>query len=136
LTTGSSTGLTDEQVVKPLLVLFGLHGFLLIFIFLWSDLVKARIFEQDSKKVFKSIFRCLGMALRHFFSFYFLGLLLLAMPLILFVGFYLLRVSMRVDTMGVVLLLFLVQQVLIFLRVFLRVWRLSAAFRYYLKISM
>ncbi|MFA5814410.1 MAG: hypothetical protein WC865_02170 [Bacteroidales bacterium] len=135
LTTGSREGLTDQQIVCPFLFIMGGHLILLVFVFLLADLVKSRLFEQDSRKVFKTIFKCLKMAFRRFFSFYFLGLLLLVFPLVLFAGFYLIRSSILVNTAGTILFIFVIQQVMIFLRIFLRVWRLAATYSYYLKIS-
>jgi len=127
--------MTDEQVVRPLIFIMGGHLILLVFLFLLADLVKSRLFEQDSVKVLKTIFKCLKMACRRFFSFYFLGLLLLVFPLALFAGFYLIRSSIVVNTTTVILFIFVIQQVMIFLRIFLRVWRLAAMYSYYLKIS-
>ena len=132
---GSKVGLTDEQIVRPLFFILAGHLILLIFLFLLADLAKSRLFEQDSRKVLKSIFKCLKLAFRHFFSFWFLGLLLLAVPLALFTGFYLVRSSVVVSTTGMILLLFVIQQAMILFRLILRVWRLAATYHYYLKIS-
>jgi hypothetical protein len=135
LVTGSQEALTDQQQIRPLVFLICGHAVLLVFILLLSDLVKSRLFEQDSRKVLKTLFSCLKMALRHFFSFYFLGLLLLVVPLLLIAGFYLFRSSFAVSTAGLILLMFLIQQLVVLLRVFLRVWRLAGVYRYYLKIN-
>lgn len=135
LTVGSQTDLTDEQVVRPLLFVMSGHFILLVFLFLLGDLVKSMLFEQDSRKVFKTIFRCMKTAFRNFFAFYSLALLLLIIPIALFTGYYLVRSSFLVDTTLLILVAFLLQQALIFLRIFLRIWRLSAAYQFYLNIS-
>ncbi|MCX6223515.1 MAG: hypothetical protein NTV01_01960 [Bacteroidia bacterium] len=135
LTTGSQVGLTDQQVMRPLFFLMGGHLILLVYIFLLADLVKSRLFEQDTRKVLKTIFKCLKMSLKRLFSFYFLGLLLLALPLALFAGFYLVRSSIIDNATGIILFVFVIQQVIIFLRIFLRVWRLATTYVYHLKIS-
>jgi hypothetical protein len=135
LVTGSQTGLTDEAVVRPLVMIMAGHLILITFLLLWSDLVKSRLFEQDSRKVLKTMFRCLRMAVRRIFSFYFLGIILLLAPVALFAGFYLLRSSMVADTTGLIIVLFLVQQLMILARVYLRIWRLSSVYRFYLQIK-
>ncbi len=124
--------LTDEQIMQPLFFIVGAHLVLLVFLFLLADVVKSSLFEQDSPRVLKTIFRCLKSAFKRFFSFYFLGLLLLILPLILFAGFYLLRSSLSGESTGAILVIFLFQQLMVFIRVFLRVWRLGAAYSYHL----
>lgn len=135
LFTAGATGLTDAEVMRPLIVIMAGHLVILVFIFLLSDLVKSRIFQQDSPKVLKTISKCLKLAFKRFFSFYFLGLLLLLAPVFLLAGFYLFRSSIGVGTSGMIFLVFVIQQVVIFIRVFLRVWRLAAVYNYQLKIT-
>jgi hypothetical protein len=135
LITGSQTGLTDKQIMNPLIFVFCIHLVILIFVFLLSDLTKSRIFEQDTPKVLKTIFKCLRLAFRRFFSVYFLGLMLLIIPVALFALFFVIRSSILVNATGIILIVFVIQQVMIFIRVFLRIWRLSAAYSCYLKIS-
>ncbi len=130
--TGIQTNLTDKQVVVPLLILLSCHLVILNFIFTWSDLVKSAIYEQDSQKVFKGIFRRLKLALRNFFRLYLLGILLALIPAAAAAAFYLLRSGVTVDTTGLIILFFLIQQLFILLRVFFRIWRLSAVYRFYL----
>ncbi|HBB92266.1 MAG TPA: hypothetical protein DC042_11260 [Bacteroidales bacterium] len=130
--TGVHTNLTDKQVVVPFLILLTSHLVILNFIFTWSDLVKSAIYEQDSRKVFKGIFRCLKMALRNFFRLYLLGILLALAPAAAAAAYYLLRSGVTVDTTGHIMLFLLIQQMFIMLRVFFRIWRLSAVYRFYL----
>jgi hypothetical protein len=132
---GSQEGLTDRQVMEPLAFIIGGHLILLVFLFLLADLTKSRLFEQDSRKVLKTIFKCIVMAFRRFFSFYFLGLLLMVLPLTLFAVFYLVRKSMVANTSGIILCVFIIQQVMIFIRVYLRVWRLASAYNYHQRIT-
>jgi hypothetical protein len=135
LITGSKTGLTDEQIIRPLIVCVSVHLVILVFIFLLADFTKARIFEQDSSKVFKSIFKCLKITIKRFFPFYFLGLLLGILPVLLFVGFYLIRSALVVDSTGLIIIIFVLQQIMVYARVFLRTWRLAGTYHYYLGIS-
>lgn len=133
LITGSQTGLTDEQIIRPLIYYVSGHLVILVFLFLLADFTKARIFEQDSPKVFKSIFKCLKITLKKFFSFYFLGLLLGVIPVVLFAGFYLIRSAIVVNSTGLIIVVFILQQVMVYARVFLRTWRLAGTYHYYLK---
>lgn len=111
-----------------------LRMILLVFVFLLGDLVKSHIFRQDSRKILRSLFSGIKLALKRFFSFYFLGILLLIVPSVLFTGFYLLRRSADVSTISMVLMIFIVQQVFILCRVFIRVWRLGSAYSLYLRL--
>jgi hypothetical protein len=135
LITGSKEGLTDAQTMRPFIIVISIHMLLLVFLFLLSDLVKSKIFLQDSRVVLKNMWRCFKLAIRHFFSFYFLGLLCLLLLVAIFAGFYLFRSSVPTDTSGMILLVFLVQQVMIFLQIFLRVWRLGSVIQYQSEIS-
>jgi hypothetical protein len=130
--TGSLENLTDKQIVVPLLLLLTSHLVILNFILTWSDLVKSAIYEQDSRKVFKGIFRNLKLALRNFFRLYLLGILLALVPALAFGLYYLLRSGATVDSTGLIILFFLIQQLFIMLRVFFRIWRLAAIYRFYL----
>jgi len=130
-----SKGLTDQQIMRPLLVLAVFHALLLVYIKILADVVKSAVFEQDTRKVWKSITRSLKTSWKRFWSFYLLGWLLLVLPLIVYLGFFLLRSTMTVSTTGMILFVFLMQQITVFLMLFLRVWRLAAVYRYYLKIN-
>jgi hypothetical protein len=121
--------------MRPFIIVISIHMLLLVFLFLLSDLVKSKIFLQDSRVVLKNMWRCFKLAIRHFFSFYFLGLLCLLLLVAIFAGFYLFRSSVPTDTSGMILLVFLVQQVMIFLQIFLRVWRLGSVIQYQSEIS-
>jgi hypothetical protein len=132
---GQNSDLTDKQILNPLIWVAAIHLVLLLFIMLWSDLVKSYLYEQDSRKVFRGIFRAFRMAVRKFFSFWFLGILLLLAPVLLFGGYYLIRQAFLVDTLGLIVLVFILQQVFVLLRVFIRIWRLSSVYRFYLSIN-
>jgi hypothetical protein len=134
LTTGSDSNLTDRQIMNPLFIYIGVHALVLVFIFMWSDLAKSGLYCEDSPKVLKTIFRGLKIAFRRFFSFYLLGLLLLIIPTLAFIGFYLIRSGFVVNTTGLILIVFILQQVLVLIRVLFRTWRLAAVYRYQLKV--
>jgi hypothetical protein len=129
-----NSDLTDKQIVVPLIWLAAIHFVLLLFIMLWSDLVKSYLYEQDSLKVFRGIFRVFRMAVRKFFSFWFLGILLMLAPAILFIVYYMIRQAFNADTLGLIIMVFIIQQVFILLRVCIRIWRLSSVYRFYLSI--
>lgn len=135
LVTGARTGLTDEQVVRPLLFLAAFHLVLLIFLFLLADVAKSRIFLMDTPRVLRTLFRCLKIAGKHFLSFFLLGFLLLLAPAAVYLLFYLFRSPATAGTFGMILLIFVIQQVMIATQVALRVWRLAAAYRYHLDIT-
>jgi hypothetical protein len=46
--------------------------------------------------------------------------------------YYIVRKGVVVDSMALVLLFFVIQQLFIMCRVFLRIWRLSSVYRFYL----
>jgi len=133
LITGSGSELTDKQLVNPLLLIGGVHLLILVFIFMLSDCVKSELFAQDTTKVLKMTGRCLKLTFRNFFSVYFLGVLLVIVPLLVIAGYYLVRSSVSAGSGGMILLVFLVQQLFILIRVFLRVWRLTSVYRFYIR---
>jgi hypothetical protein len=135
LVTGARTGLTDEQVVRPLLFLAGFHLLLLIFLFLLADVAKSRIFLLDTPKVLKTLFRCFKIAVKHFLSFFLLGFLLVLAPAAVYILFYLFRSPAIAGSFGSILLIFVMQQVMIAIQVTLKVWRQASAYRYHLDIT-
>jgi hypothetical protein len=127
------TGLTDAQVLQPVIVTGAIHLAIIIFLMTVSDLARSIVYEQDTGRVFRTVRRAFGKGFRQIVSFYPLALLLVMVPVLSATGYYFIRISARVDTFGMIFLLFIFQQAFILLRVFFRVWRLSAVYGYYLK---
>ena len=129
---GAKEGLTDKQLMDPLLVIIVIHLITLVLIRLVADLAKSRMFERDSGKALKAIWFSVKLAFRRFPSVYLMGILLMVLPAAAFAGFYLLRSAVPAGNMTMVLVIGLIQQLFILLRIFFHVWRLSSSYKFYL----
>lgn len=132
LITGGKEGLTDEQLINPLIVLVIIHLLILIFLQMVSDLAKSRMFEQDSGKALKAVWVALKLGFRKFLVVYPLGILLVLIPAATIAGFYVARSNITAGNLAMILIITLIQQIFILLRIFFRIWRLCSTYRCYL----
>jgi hypothetical protein len=114
----------------------GLAGFL-VHLFLFSILLmvsyytKIRIVAEDSKKVFKYIFKSVRFVFSHFLSVFPLIILLVVSLAILICLFFFLNHIIGTSTGLTILIMFIIQQGFIFSRVFIRIWAYSSQYNLY-----
>ncbi len=105
----------------------------LVFLFLLltiSDYAKIILFREDSKKVLKSMWTSAKFVFRHFFGAYFLYLLLLIAPVVFFILYFLLDESIGMVSGFTIFIMFLIQQALIWLRTWIKIWFLGSELSY------
>lgn len=104
--------------------------FLILFLTI-SDYAKVILFREDSKKVLKSIWTSTKFVLRHFLGAYFLYLLLLIAPVVLFILYFLSDESIGMVSGFTIFIMFLIQQILIWLRTWIKIWFLGSELTYF-----
>jgi hypothetical protein len=112
-----------------------IHIILLIILLMVSFYTKIRIVNEDTSKVFRTIFKSFGFVFRNFLSTIFLIIMLLLNLVVLLLVFWFLNRIIGTSTGITILVMFLVQQLFIFTRVFLRVWTYTSQFDFYRKLS-
>ena len=107
-------------------------GLLFLTLFLTiSDYAKVILFREDSKKVLKSMWTSTKFVLRHFFGAFLLYLLLLIAPVVFFILYFLLDESIGMISGFTIFIMFLIQQVLIWLRTWVKIWFLGSELTYF-----
>jgi len=127
---------SDTVASESTLVYLGLMGgiihiFLLMILLMVSFYTKIRIVNEDTKQVFRSIFRSFGFVFKHFFSTFILLIMLLLNLIILLLVFWFFNKVIGTSTGITILIMFIIQQLFIFTRVFFRVMGYSSQYSLY-----
>ncbi len=106
---------------------------IMIILIMVSFYTKIRIVNEDSRKVFRSIFKSFGFVFRHFLSTFFLAIMLIINLAVLFLIFWFLNKIIGTSTGITILIMFIFQQLFIFTRVFFRVWAYASQFNLFVQ---
>lgn len=104
---------------------------LFILVLIIGDYAKIILYNNDSKKVIKSIYSAFKFTFRHLFGIYLLYILILATPVLLFVIYFLLDNTIGMVSGFTIFVMFIIQQAFIWLRVLVKVWFLGSELTFY-----
>lgn len=106
------------------IVLAGVIIHLTLFVILQMTVfyAKIRIVSEDSRKVFRSIFRSLKFVFKHFASTLTLFLLQLIIPMLLVIVLFFFNAAIGMTSGFTILGMFIIQQTFILSRIFTRIW--------------
>jgi hypothetical protein len=90
------------------------------------------IYRSGTKRVLKNLWKAVKFCIRRVLKVFALYILWMIVPIALIVIFYIVRVNWSIDTGLMVLLLFLVQQIFIWIRILLRIQKTGIFYRYLL----
>ncbi len=108
-----------------------IYAFFFILVLMISDYAKIILFKEDSKKSFRSVWSSTKFVFKHFFGTYFLYLLLLTAPILFLIIYFLLDNSIGMVSGFTIFIMFLIQQVFIWLRIFVKIWFLRSEVKFY-----
>ena len=112
---------------------FGIfHLIVMIYLFTINNYAKFALVHNNSRKVLHSLWLAMKFVTGKFFGTYTLTLLLLIVPVMLFYVFMKIGGSLEMTSGLMILIVFIIQQIYIWLRVASKVWFLSGQFEYYL----
>ena len=124
---------TTEKSTFFLFLPFGIfHLIVMIYLFTINSYAKFALVHNNSRKVIRSLWTALKFVTLKFFGAYTLALLLLATLLLLLWGYVKIGGSLKMTSGLMILVVFIVQQIYVWVRVAGKVWFLSAQFEYYL----
>ena len=103
-----------------------IHLILFIFILTVTDYAKVMMVEVEGYKPFRTLFRAAGFVIKHFLSTYFLYLSLLIVPILLFILYFKVEGALGMTSGFKIIIIFIIQQLLILSRVFVKVWILGS----------
>lgn len=130
----------NAESEKTLVYIFStgiiIHLIFFIFILTVTDYAKLMMVENRKYKPFKTIFRSFGFVFSHFLSTYFLYLTLLIVPVLLYIIYFRLEGEIGMSAAITILLVFLIQQLLIWCRIFIKVWILGSELYLYSKFEV
>ena len=111
----------------------GVVIYLLIFIFLLivTDYAKVMLVENEEYRPFRTILRSFAFSFKHFLSTYFLYLLLLIIPVLLFLIYFKLESAIGMTSGFNILVIFIIQQLVVWSRVFIKIWILGSELNLY-----
>ena len=122
-----------EKDIFFLFLPFGIfHLMVMVYLFTINNYAKFALVHNNSRKVLRSLWTATKFVTWRFFSAYTLTLLLLVVPALLLYSFMKIGGSMEMTTGLMILMVFIVQQIYVWLRVASKVWFLGGQFEYYL----
>lgn len=107
------------------------YAFFFLLILMIGDYAKIILFKNDSKKSLKSAWTSTKFVFKHFFGAYSLYILLLIAPVLFFVVYFLLNNSIGMVSGFTIFIMFLIQQIFIWLRTWTKIWFLGSEIKYF-----
>ena len=122
---------TEKWFFQLFMIFFGIHMVLAIFLIIVSDYSRFRIVREDTPKVLKSIWLSTRFVIGKFLQTYGLYLMLLVLPILLFYVMLIISKSFMATAGWMILLVFILQQLFIWLRMAFRIWTFSSQYEYF-----
>lgn len=129
------SGSAESEKILIYIFLSGviIHLLLFIFVLIVTDYAKIMMVENRRYKPFKTLFDSFGFVFKHFLSTYFLYLSLLILPVILFIIYFNFEAWLGMSTGIKIFLVFIIQQFVIWCRIFFKIWILGSELLLYSK---
>lgn len=108
-----------------------LHLIIASLIIIISDYAKIIMVSNDSKKSIRSFIKASVFSLKHLISVYSLYLLLLALPFLAIILYFVFESRFGMVSPEKIIVVFIIQQIFIWLRVFIKVWVLASQYLYF-----
>lgn len=117
---------TEPKLFSILVVWTLIHAVFFVFISIVSDYAKIILVKEDSKKVWRSLWTSFKFTLKKLYLTYPLYIMLLVIPGLLFAAYIWIEGLVGMTTFLSIVMMFLVQQIFIWLRLFIKVWILAS----------
>lgn len=129
----SAYGTVESEVPLFYIGLSGMmiHLILFIFVLTVADYAKIMIVENENFKPLKTLLKSFAFVIKHFISTYFLYLSLLLFPVFLFIIYIKFEAVIGMSIGAGIFLVFIIQQLLIWCRVFIKIWFLGSELNLY-----
>ncbi len=125
-------GMTDQYIIRTISIGIMIHLVFMITISMIADFTRFGLYQNNNKKVLRGMWKSFKFVVRHLGALWMIYLIWLVLPLAMMLGFYLLRTSMNIDSSGLIIGLFVIQQIFIWLRFLLRIQKQGMFFNYYI----
>ncbi|MGA9294957.1 MAG: hypothetical protein WCE54_15885 [Ignavibacteriaceae bacterium] len=122
----SAAAESEKTLFYVLITGFIIHLVFFIFILTVTDYAKIMMVQNIKFKPFKTLFKSFRFVLKHFLSTYFLYLILLIVPVVFFILYFWLEAQVGMSTGIKIFIIFVIQQLFIWCRVFIKIWMLGS----------
>lgn len=122
---------TEPAYITSFITAVFVFVFLSSFLFIISDYSKFIIYLTEPRYIFKSILRATKFVFKNLLKTYSLFLLLMIAPLILIAAYLVLNLIIGDSSIITLIISFLLAQVFIFSRIFIRIWIMSSQYQFY-----
>jgi len=122
---------TEPTIFYTYLAWMILHIIFFIFITIVSDYAKIILIKEDSKKIWHALWSSFKFIIRKIHLVYSLYLLIIILPILLTIFYLWLDSVLGMKSMLTVLVMLIIQQFLIWTRLFIKVWLLGSQFNFY-----
>jgi hypothetical protein len=124
---------TQNEASLFYIFLAGAAVFAIIFILILiaGDYAKIILFRNNSKKVIKALLKSFGFVFRNLIGAYALFIIIFLVPVFLFLIYLLIDSSPGMISTVTILIMFIVQQMYVWLRVFIKIWLLGSELSFY-----
>lgn len=129
----SREGITDEYMVRTMSIAIFIHLFFIISISLIADLTRYGVYRHGKNKLIKDIWRSVKYFIRNIASIWLMYLMWVLIPIALIILFVIIRKGFGMDTVGSIIMIFIMQQLFVWLRYYLRVQKQAMLFKFYIK---
>ena len=132
----SGEGLTDKYLIRTFAVSGAIHLFLMVLVTIMADMTRFIIFQSGKRKPLKMMWKGIWLVFKRFPTLAGLYLMWGMVPVMMIAGYILLKTNLPVTGSFVILLLFILQQLFIWIRYNLRVQRIGMFYRFYLGLQV
>ena len=127
----TAQALSEVTVIVWWIILAIVFLFVMMIVIMVEDYAKVIVVTSDARSMLKTAWHSAGFVFRHFFGTLGLQLLMLLVPVVLFAIYVWLDLSIGMASAGTILLMFVLQQLFIFSRVWARVFFFAGELTFY-----
>lgn len=124
---------TEPAIFYTALAAIIIYLFFLIILLSVTDYAKIMLSVHDEFRPIRTIIRSFGFVFRHLFSTIGLYKILLVFPVALFILYFIISDKIGMSTGFTIFITFLIQQIFVWLRVFVKIWYLASELDLYSK---
>jgi hypothetical protein len=126
----------EVDIITIVSIAIVIHLMFALLLMIISDYAKILIVQNKSTKVLRSYGEAIKFTFKHFMGTYLLYLLLLSTPILLTLSYFAFEIKVGMVSPTTIIFMFIIQQIIIWSRIFIRVWFFASQYFYYSNISL
>jgi hypothetical protein len=122
---------SEVDIITTVAIAIVIHVMFVLLLMIISDYAKIIIVQNKSTKVLRSYGEAIKFTFKNFMGTYSLYLFLLSPPILLILSYFTFELMVGMVSTTTIILMFLIQQMFIWLRIFIKVWFFASQYFYY-----